>query len=56
MLESATFYIRPDMNDFTDIEMYQDFVMSVGNIADEERNLSFWEWIVLFPRELKKFY
>lgn len=54
MLESATFYIRPDMNDFTDIKMYQDFIMSAGNISDEERGSSFWEWIVHFPRELKK--
>ena len=43
MLESATFYIRPDMNDFTDIKMYQDFIMSAGNISDEERGSSFWE-------------
>lgn len=54
MLESATFYIHPDMNDFTDIERYRDFIMSAGNITDDERGLSFWEWIVLFPRELKK--
>lgn len=54
MLESATFYILPDMNDFTDIKMYQDFIMSGGNISDEERGSSFWEWIVHFPRELKK--
>ena len=54
MLESAAFYIRPDMNDFTDIKMYQNFIMSAGNISDAERGPSFWEWIVLFPRELKK--
>lgn len=54
MLESATFYIHPDMNDFTDIKRYRDFIMSAGNITDDERGLSFWEWIVLFPRELKK--
>lgn len=54
MLESATFYIHPDMNDFKDIERYRDFIMSAGNITDDERGLSFWEWIVLFPRELKK--
>lgn len=54
MLESATFYIRPDMNDFTDIKMYQNFIMSAGNISDAERGPSFWEWIVFFPRELKK--
>ncbi len=46
MLESATFYIRPDMNDFTDIKMYQNFIMSAGNISDAERGPSFWEWIV----------
>lgn len=28
--------------------------MSAGNISDAERGPSFWEWIVLFPRELKK--
>lgn len=54
MLETATFYIRPDMTDFADVEMYQDFIMSAGNISDEERNHSFWEWVALFPSELKK--
>ena len=54
MLESVTFYIHPDMNDFTDIKRYRDFIMSARNITDDERGLSFWEWIVLFPRELKK--
>ena len=54
MLESATFYIHPDMNDFTDIEKYRDFIMSAGNITDDEKGPSFWEWIILFPRELKK--
>lgn len=28
--------------------------MSAGNISDAERGPSFWEWIVFFPRELKK--
>ena len=54
MLESATFYIHTDMNDFTDIEKYRDFIMSAGNITDDEKGPSFWEWIILFPRELKK--
>ena len=54
MLETATFFLNSDMTSFSNPEMYHKQIMSAGNISDIERNAQFWEWVDLFPLELKK--
>lgn len=54
MLETATFFLTEDVTAFSDAEKYYTQIMSAGNISDAERDLAFWEWVNLFPRELKK--
>lgn len=54
MLETATFFLNSDMTSFSNPEKYHKQIMSAGNITDIERNTLFWEWVDLFPLELKK--
>lgn len=56
MLETATFFLNSDMTSFSNLEQYHKQIMSAGNIADIERDALFWEWVKLFPIELKKIF
>lgn len=53
MLETATFYIDSLREQFTDFNAYKNSIMSAKNILDVERNQSFWDWIIKFPKVLK---
>ena len=53
MLETATFYIDSTRECFIDFNAYKRSIMSANNILDIERNQSFWDWIIKFPKALK---
>ena len=53
MLETATFYIDLTRECFIDFNAYKKSIMSANNILDVERNQSFWDWIIKFPKALK---
>lgn len=53
MLETASFYLKPDYHDFSDFKKYRDLVLSAGNISDDERNVHFWNWVKDFPKAIK---
>lgn len=53
MLETATFYIDLTRECFIDFSAYKKSIMSANNILDVERNQSFWDWIIKFPKALK---
>ena len=53
MLETATFYIDSLREQFTDFNAYKNSITSAKNISDVERNQSFWDWIIKFPKALK---
>ena len=52
ILETASFYLRPDMSQFSEYDAFHEFIMSAGNIADNEREQALWDWIKAFPQSL----
>lgn len=53
MLETASFYLNSVNSSFADFEKYRDLILSAGNIANEERDSHFWNWITDFPKAMK---
>ena len=53
LLEKATFYLTPDYSAFSAFTDFHNSVMSANNIADFERDQSFWNWIIDFPPALR---
>lgn len=53
MLEAASFYLNNENSGFSDFEKYRDLILSAGNIANEERDSHFWNWITDFPKAMK---
>ena len=52
LLEKAAFYLNEERMCFEEFDILYENIMSAGNISDEERNQSFWEWINDFPHSL----
>lgn len=54
MLETATFYLSADRSRFMNFDAFRERIMSAPNIADQERNGQFWDWIEAFPPALSE--
>lgn len=54
MLEAASFFINDNYTGFGDFEILQKQIMSAGNIADQEKNAAFWDWLKDFPGALEE--
>ena len=52
LLEKASFYLEAELMSFEEFNALYGNIMSAGNIADEERDQNFWEWINDFPYSL----
>ena len=52
ILETATFFLQPDHQSFSDYDVFRDQIMSASNISDIERGESLWKWISDFPAAL----
>lgn len=52
LLESAAFYLTPDLQSFADLKAFKQTVMSAGNLTDADRTPAFWDWIANFPNAL----
>lgn len=53
ILETATFYLLPDYAGYENYDDLRKQVMSSSNIADNERGIELWNWLVDFPNALK---
>lgn len=49
ILETAVFFLRPDLTGFTDFHQFKRKIMSASNIQNEERDHRLWDWIANFP-------
>ncbi|MBQ9764978.1 MAG: hypothetical protein IJW18_02120 [Lachnospiraceae bacterium] len=54
MLETASFYLSLDHFRFQEYDAFREFILSAGNIADYERDQSFWDWVEDFPIALSE--
>ena len=52
ILETASFYLQPDLLSFREYDAFHEHIMSAGNISDLERGHSLWDWIENFPTAL----
>lgn len=52
ILETATFFLRPDHQQFAEYKIFYNRIMSASNISDRERDDSLWKWISAFPTAL----
>ena len=52
ILETASFYLSADHSRFQNYDAFRNRIMSVGNIAERERNQQLWDWIADFPASL----
>lgn len=53
ILETATFYLRPDCAGYESFDGFHDQIMCAGNIAENERGIELWSWLAEFPNALK---
>ncbi len=53
ILETASFYLQPDLLDFENFGNFKKIIMGASNIADHERSYELWDWITEFPKALK---
>lgn len=53
ILETATFYLLPDCAGYENFDSFRNTIMRAGNIAEHERSVELWNWLVEFPSALK---
>lgn len=54
ILETAVFYLHPNHLEFRNYDTLYRKIMCAGNILDNERNHSLWDWIDDFPTALNE--
>lgn len=54
ILETATFYMRKDLDSFSDYHSFQRHILSAANISPDEKGALLWSWITGFPGALKE--
>ena len=52
ILETATFFLQSDCQQFADYDIFHEQIMSASNISDIERGELMWKWISEFPTAL----
>lgn len=52
LLEAATFYLDSTNSQFVNFDLYRFKILNADNISDDEKDITFWEWIRKFPSAL----
>lgn len=52
MLETASFFLCPEENRFTDLNALRKQIMTANNITDAQRDDAFWSWFEDFPQAI----